>query len=84
MRLLQSATEEAHLNETGEAILQMQIADRLTNRLQIQKWVMDHSEVHDLRIEAPLVLVTLPRTGQTAAGWIWTATLPIDLYYAGL
>ena len=70
VRLLQSATEEAHLNETGQAILHMQIADRLTNRLQIQKWVMDHPKVHDLRVEAPLVLATLPRTGQTAAGWI--------------
>ncbi len=30
----------------------------------------EHPEVREQRVEAPLILATLPRTGQTAAGWI--------------
>ena len=69
-RLLAAARDEARLNAAGEAILRMQTLDRLSNRLRIQEWVSSHPEVHEVAIEAPLVLATLPRTGQTAAGWI--------------
>jgi hypothetical protein len=45
--------------------------DRLVNRLEIQDWISRHPEIRDERVEAPLILATLPRTGQTAAGWIF-------------
>jgi hypothetical protein len=69
-RLLESARREADLHDTGVAMLRMQLVDRLVNRLEIQDWVARHPEVIRERIDAPLVLATLPRTGQTAAGWI--------------
>jgi len=69
-RLLEAAEREARLNDVGRRILHMQIQDRLVNRLEVQAWLSRHPEVHEQRIEAPLVLATLPRTGQTAAGWI--------------
>ncbi len=69
-RLLDAAQREARLNAAGRAILRMQIVERLVNRLEVQDWVARHPEVREQRIEAPLILATLPRTGQTAAGWI--------------
>ncbi len=68
--LLLAAREEARLSAMGEAILRMRVVERLSNRLQIEHWLKAHPEVHDIEIESPLVLATLPRTGQTAAGWI--------------
>jgi hypothetical protein len=70
-RLLESAEDEAQLTPAGWAMLRAQLTDRLVNRLEIQDWVRRHPEVRDERVQAPLMLVTLPRTGQTAAGWIF-------------
>ncbi len=69
-RLVESANREARLNDVGRAIVSMQLRDRLINRLEIQDWISRHPEVASEEIEAPLILATLPRTGQTAAGWI--------------
>jgi len=69
-RLLASAREEADLNDVGQAALRTQVLDRLVNRLEIQDWVARHPEVREEKVEAPLILATLPRTGQTAAGWM--------------
>ena len=68
--LLDAAERDARLNDTGRAILRSQVIDRLVNRLEIEDWVARHPEVRDQKIAAPLILATLPRTGQTAAGWI--------------
>ncbi len=68
--LLACAEREARLSETGWALLRAQLTDRLANRLEIEDWVARHPEVREERVEAPLVLATLPRTGQTATGWI--------------
>ena len=69
-RLLDAACSQARLTEVGRSILAMQLHDRLVNRLEIQDYLLHHPEVCSDPIEAPLVLATLPRTGQTAAGWI--------------
>jgi len=69
-RLVESAEREARLSDAGRMLVAMQLRDRLVNRLEVQDWVARHPEVHDERIEAPLIVATLPRTGQTAAGWI--------------
>lgn len=70
-RLLRCAEQEAQLNQAGQAILRLQVMARLVNRLEIEDWVARHPEVREERVEAPLILATLPRTGQTAAGWIF-------------
>jgi len=69
-RLALAAEAEARLNEAGRAIVRMQLQDRLINRLEVQAWLVRHPELREERIEPPLILATLPRTGQTAAGWI--------------
>ncbi len=69
--LLESAAEEAQLNAVGVAAVRQQVRARLVNRLEIQAWIAQNPAVRDERVEAPLILATLPRTGQTAAGWIF-------------
>ena len=69
-RLLDSVRSEARLTPNGWTMVRGLIVDRLVNRLEIEDWVRRHPEVRDEEIEAPIVLATLPRTGQTAAGWI--------------
>lgn len=69
-RLLEAAEGEAQLNDAGRFMLRSQVMARLVNRLEIEDWVSRHPELRRQRVEAPLILATLPRTGQTAAGWI--------------
>lgn len=69
-RLLAAAEGEARLSAVGRITLRMQLLDRLANRLEVRAWLAAHPEVDALEIGAPLVLATLPRTGQTALGWI--------------
>ena len=69
--LVDSATAEARLNDVGVSILRSELLAQLINRLEIEDWVKRHPKVRDEQIDAPIVLATLPRTGQTAAGWIF-------------
>jgi hypothetical protein len=69
--LLESVESEARLTTAGWAMVRSLVVDRLVNRLEIQNWIVHHPEVREERIDAPIVLATLPRTGQTAAGWIF-------------
>lgn len=69
-RLVEAAQREARLTEAGRRLVAMQLHDRLVNRLEVQDWIVRHPEARGREIEAPLILATLPRTGQTAAGWI--------------
>jgi hypothetical protein len=68
--LLESVEREARLTDPGRSIVHGEVIDHMVNRLEIQDFLEKHPEVREERIEAPLVLATLPRTGQTAAGWI--------------
>jgi hypothetical protein len=69
--LADAAIAEARLNEMGFAILRSEFLAQLINRLEIEDWVKRHPEIRDEEIDAPIILATLPRTGQTAAGWIF-------------
>ncbi len=70
-RLIESARTEASLTPQGRGMFQSQLMDRLVNRLEVEAWTKRHPEVREERVEAPIILATLPRTGQTAAGWIF-------------
>ena len=63
--LVGSLNEEAQLSELGVAALDAQITGMLTNRLRVLAWRRDHPEVAGERVEAPLVVIGLPRTGTT-------------------
>jgi hypothetical protein len=51
--------------EVREAVTARLVQD-LVNRLRIEQWIADHPEVEQQRIEGPLLVCGLPRTGTTA------------------
>ena len=63
--LVGSLNDEAQLSELGAAALDAQITGMLVNRLRVIAWRGDHPDVANERIEAPLVVIGLPRTGTT-------------------
>src|SRR4249919_3876490 len=64
-RLVQSVNDEATLNELGEVVLPMLITRLLKSRLEIEDWYRRHPEIDDEPIDAPLIGLSLPRTGST-------------------
>lgn len=64
-RLLWSLEHEAQLNEIGRAVMQQRMVDILATRLRVQAWLTRFPEIREEQVEAPLVIVGLPRTGTT-------------------
>lgn len=64
-RLLWSLEHEADLNAFGRAAMFQRVVDILATRLRVQAWLKRYPEIRDEVIEAPLVIVGLPRTGTT-------------------
>ncbi|MGH0028770.1 MAG: sulfotransferase family protein [Myxococcota bacterium] len=63
--LLDSLEREANLNEAGLASQRARLVDSLATRLAAQDCFARHPEIGDERIEAPLVVIALPRSGTT-------------------
>ena len=61
-----SLDEDARLTPVGEIALQAMITDALQARLLCEEGWRRYPEASDARIERPLVIVGLPRTGTTA------------------
>jgi len=64
-RLLWSLEHEADLNDVGRAVFQQRMIDILATRLRVQEYLKRYPEIREEVIEAPLVIVGLPRTGTT-------------------
>lgn len=56
---------EAGLSATGVVTNHTLLVQLLKNRLLIQDLLRRHPEIHDVRIEAPIIVCGLPRTGTT-------------------
>jgi hypothetical protein len=63
--LLDCVAREAQLNDVGRMILRSWVHERLVNRLRVTEWVRTHPEVHDEKVERPIVVVGMLRTGST-------------------
>lgn len=63
--LCRSLREEAGLAEHGKVVWHIQLVNRLVGRLRLQDLLNRHPEIHDVRIERPIVIAGLPRTGTT-------------------
>ena len=63
--LLDCVAREAALNDLGRMILRGWVHERLVNRLRVTDWVRRHPEVRDGRVERPIVVVGMLRTGST-------------------
>jgi hypothetical protein len=64
-RLLRSLRDEAHLNAVGRAMQFERNVGLLVNRLRTEDGYRRHPEIADERIDRPLVIVGLARTGTT-------------------
>jgi hypothetical protein len=65
-RLIDSLNGEASLTEGGEQILGLRLGMLLANRLRIVDVLAGHPEIGDQRIDGPIFIIGLPRTGTTA------------------
>lgn len=63
--LVESINAEAALTEAGMAAQRQRIVGLLANRLRLERAFSEHPEIRNERIEAPIVIVGLPRTGST-------------------
>ena len=54
----------------GEGYLYPRITTYLAQRLQVEDWYRRHPEIADERIDAPLIGLSLPRTGSTALSFL--------------
>jgi hypothetical protein len=61
-----SLREEARLSEIGDAVAAGQIRGALTTRLLVEDWRARHPQVDRERIEAPIFIVGMSRSGTTA------------------
>jgi hypothetical protein len=64
-RLLESLEDEAALSPLGRSIARSSIGMSLENRLQITDWCKRHPEIESERIEGPVIIVGMGRTGTT-------------------
>jgi hypothetical protein len=63
--LVDSAHNEAQLNAVGRATFESHVTTLLANRLQVTEWCRRHPEIRKERIERPLFVIGLVRTGST-------------------
>jgi len=63
--LLAAFRTEAGLSPAGRFSVYQQVLQLLKNRLLIQDLLTRHPEIHAVRIERPIMIVGLPRTGTT-------------------
>jgi hypothetical protein len=68
-----SATKEADLNQIGMLALDAQVRGNLANRLRVREWHRTHPGLSDSPVEAPLILVGMPRSGTTALSHLLAA-----------
>lgn len=68
--LVNSIRNEAKLNPLGEKVLRDRIIGHLKQRLQIEDWYHRHPEIDDEQIKAPLIGISLPRTGSTVLSFL--------------
>jgi len=63
--LVNALRNEAQLNALGEKVLRDRIIGHLRQRLQVEDWYRRHPKIDGVPIRAPLIELSLPRTGPT-------------------
>lgn len=63
--LCRALESEAGLSNLGRASIGTQLVGMLKNRLLVESYVRDHPDALDVRIDRPIIVAGLPRTGTT-------------------
>ena len=71
--LVHALADEAALNDLGEAIFGFMIGNALRQRLSVVDWIARIPEIRDVRIDRPVIVAGLPRTGTTALAHLLAA-----------
>jgi hypothetical protein len=69
--LVDHVNTEADLNEDGLAAMLGPLAVAWRNRIEVDAYVEDHPEVEESEIEAPIIVVGLPRSGTTYSQYLF-------------
>ncbi len=64
-RLLQAVREESGMSKQGEALFAHRMLESLSNRLTLEDYCARHPEILQEKVERPVFIVGLPRTGTT-------------------
>lgn len=64
-RMLQSIRDEAAMTPAGQQMFAHRVLESLSNRLTLEDYCKRHPEILAERVERPIVIVGLPRTGTT-------------------
>lgn len=68
--LVKALNREAKLTDFGTQTMRERIVGHLKQRLQIEDWYRRHPEIDDEVIKAPLIGISLPRTGSTVLSFL--------------
>jgi hypothetical protein len=68
--LVKALRSEARLNALGEKVLRERILGHLVQRLHVEDWYRRHPDIEDVAVSAPLIGVSLPRTGSTVLSFL--------------
>jgi Sulfotransferase family len=68
--LIRALNTQARLNALGEQVLRRQFIRHLKQRLQVEDWYRRHPEIEEEPLAAPLIGISLPRTGSTALSFL--------------
>jgi hypothetical protein len=69
-QLTSSLRTEGRLNAFGEGFIYPRLVSHLVTRLQVEDWYARHPETDDAPVLAPLIGLSLPRTGSTALSFL--------------
>ena len=64
-RLCTALEDEAQLSFLGRYLVRHQLLKGLLDQLHLQDWFRRHPEIADEKIEQPLIIIGMPRTGTT-------------------
>lgn len=71
-QLLQLARDATGLDDFGADSFRERILGHLTQRLLLEEWYRRHPEIDEQQIVAPLIGLSLPRTGSTVLAFLLT------------
>lgn len=64
-RMLQAVRDEAAMTPAGQAMFAHRVLESLSNRLTLEDYCERHPEILEERVERPVLIIGLPRTGTT-------------------
>jgi hypothetical protein len=70
LQVILDLTDDPRMSESGAQMVIGRSVDALSNRLRVHAYVQDHPEVLEEKVERPLFILGMPRTGTTVASYL--------------